>query len=852
MPGRLRHIAGHEDTALSAEWELSCCDSGAIASPASLNSAALTWTPTSVPSTAAASLRQSGAWSLDGAVRRFDAHDWWYRTRFAVPPAEHGEELWLCFDGLATVADVWLNGELLLTSTTMFVARECRIDGQVRSENELVIRFRALDALLRVRRARARWRAPMVENQQLRWFRTTLLGRTPGWSPPAAPVGPWRRIRVERRRGVAIGDVRLRATADGRLDVSCLASSLDDTPVGGGQLVLERNGRVFSADLTSDAGGARLTAHLLVEHAEQWWPHTHGAPALYAARIRLGHGGGVVDADIGAVGFRSIELTTRDDEFSLAVNDVPLFCRGACWTPLDPVGLSSEPQSLDRAFGQVISAGMNMLRVSGPMVYESDEFLDRCDARGVLLWQEFMFANLDYPGDDPEFAHLVNDEARQLVARLQGRPSLAVLCGNSEVEQQAAMWAAPRESWQPSLFHELLASIVREALPDVPYWPSSAHGGAFPHDARSGSSSYYGVGAYLRPLDDARRAEVRFATECLAFANVPEPRSLALLPGGLAVKADHAGWKSRSPRDTGASWDFDDVRDHYIASLFRVDPPAVRRADHDRYLALGRVATGEVMSAVISEWRRQRSLTRGALVWFLTDLWPGAGWGVVDSTGSPKAAWHYLRRAMAPVAISLSDEGCNGIGVHVSNDRPHALAGSIEIALHRADDVLVGRASRPIHVAPHSALELDAGSFFDGFQDLSYAYRFGPPSHRVMVASLLGADGALLSQAFHFIGGLPNEREPDVGLRGALQERSDGAYELIVGSLRFAQSVCVDVEGFAASDNYFHVAAGTERHLILHREPARPHDQPHTVPTGELRALNSTTSAALAVGSPRP
>ena len=108
-----------------------------------------------------------------------------------------------------------------------------------------------------------------------------------------------------------------------------------------------------------------------------------------------------------------------------------------------------------------------------------------------------MFANMDYPDHDPGFVASATEEVRQLLGRLEGRPSTAVLCGNSEVEQQAAMWGSPRSLWAPKLFHEVLPAVARECLPDVPYWPSSAHGGAFPHQGDAGTTSYFGVGAYL-------------------------------------------------------------------------------------------------------------------------------------------------------------------------------------------------------------------------------------------------------------------------------------------------------------------------------------------------------------------
>ena len=845
MSGRLRAVQGHQVDWLSTGWEVAASTAGGIDGPAALCRTALDWVPTVVPSTAASSLRSAGSWSFDADGRRFDAGDWWYRARFDAELAQAGEQLWLCFDGLATVADVWLNGEPLLSSEGMFVAHERRVDGVLRADNELVIRFRSLDALLAMRRPRARWRAPMVENQQIRWFRTTLLGRTPGWSPPAAAVGPWRGIRLERRRGVMIENVRLRAHEDGSLDVACEISSTDGATFSGAEIVLARGGRTVTGALAAHGTGGAVGGRLLVPHVERWWPHTHGDPALYAARLRVRHGRGVVEADLGAVGFRSVALATGEGDFSVHVNGTPVFCRGACWTPLDPVAFAVEQGVEDRAFSQVVDAGMNMLRVGGTMVYESDRFLDQCDARGILLWQDFMFANLDYPGEDAAFLDAVDGEARQQLARLQGRPSLAVLCGNSEVEQQAAMWGAPRERWEPALFHERLAGMAREACPDVPYWPSSAHGGAFPHQGSSGSASYYGVGAYMRPLEDARRSEVRFASECLAFANVPDERTLALVPGGYGVRVHHPAWKARSPRDLGAGWDFDDVRDHYMALLFRLDPLALRYADHERYLALARVVTGEVMDAVFSEWRRKRSVTRGGLVWFFRDLWPGAGWGVVDATGTPKAAWHYLRRALAPIAMSFSDEGCNGLAVHVVNDRAAIVRAQLEVTLYRTGEVQVGTGAQNVEVAAHSASEINAATLFDGFLDLSYAYRFGQPMFDVAAATLRDMGGAELARAFHFVPGLPSTRELDVGLAAEATLRPDGAYDLVVRTRRFAQSVCVDMAGFESGENYFHLAPGEERHLQLTRTEGHGTLTPTAAPRGTVRALNSETPAQI-------
>ena len=135
------------------------------------------------------------------------------------------------------------------------------------------------------------------------------------------------------------------------------------------------------------------------------------------------------------------------------------------------------------------------------------------------------------------------------------------------------------------------------------------------------------MGAYLRPFDDARRAGVRFAAECLAFSNVPDAAMVDSLLGEGAAPGHHPRWKAGVPRDAGAGWDFEDVRDHYVRLLFGVEPSDLRARDIDRYLDLGRVATGEAMLRTFAEWRRPGSSCRGGLVWFARDLCAGRGLG---------------------------------------------------------------------------------------------------------------------------------------------------------------------------------------------------------------------------------
>ena len=140
MRGRLRGISGHHAERLRGPWAVAACAPGALQGPSVLAGASLDWVTTNDATTAAAALREAGQWSLDSAPRRFDAEDWWFKTSFSAGPAAASEQVWLCFDGLATLAEVWLNGEPLLTSRGMFTAHELRVDALLRLENELVIR----------------------------------------------------------------------------------------------------------------------------------------------------------------------------------------------------------------------------------------------------------------------------------------------------------------------------------------------------------------------------------------------------------------------------------------------------------------------------------------------------------------------------------------------------------------------------------------------------------------------------------------------------------------------------------------------------------------------------------------
>ena len=828
---------------LDGRWEIAAVKPGQATAPGDLDNLRPDWLACEAAVPAAAALRAAGLWNLDQR-RDFDAEDWWYRCRFASGAS--GAPVRLRFEGLATLADAWLNGEHILRSESMFVAHTVDVTRLVRNDNELVLKFHALAPELASKpgRARPKWRTGLVEHQALRWYRTSLLGRMPAWCPPAAPVGPWRPILIE-TSPLELLQTRVNAVLDGDAGLLRMDLRVRCRPSVQRHAALDFNGT-----LTIGGWDAPLRCHRLSEDEyalaavarvpapERWWPHTHGLQPLYDVRAAL-TGEIAETVDFGRTGFRSLDVDLGQDGrgFGVVVNQVPVFCRGLCWTPLDLAHPSDDGADYRAALGQLRDAGVNMLRIGGTMSYESDRFHDLCDELGILVWQDFMFASMDYPWQDESFAGSVSLEATQVLESLQARPSIAVVCGSSEIDQQAAMLGLAAPRWSSSGCDVLLGDLVAALTPGAVWIPTTPTGGTFPFHADAGVSHYYGVGAYRRPFDDARRAGVRFAAECLAFSNVPDPATIDFAWPEGEPPGQGPRWKARVPRDAGASWDFEDVRDYYVEQLFGVRPSELAAHCPERYVALGRVATGEAMLRTFAEWRRPGSTCCGGLVWFARDFQPGAGWGVIDSTGRPKAAYWYLKRALAPVALLSADEGLNGLWLHAVNDTPEPVEADLRIALYLAGSMRGEAACTTLIVPARGSRSVHADALFPGFLDLTYAYRFGPPGHDVVASSMRDrATGALLASSYHFPGALPSSRAVEIGLTARAEPAGEG-YTLLLETERFAHAIAIDVEGFLPDDNYLSLEPGETRRIGLRATTSAAQL------LGRVSALNGSDSA---------
>ncbi|NDV03492.1 glycosyl hydrolase [Rhodococcus sp. IEGM 248] len=810
------------DLLTGARWRCVATEPGSVTDPSGLACVPGPWYHAQVPGTAAGAIR-----AIDGAAAaraaKTDAVDWW----FVTDVSGDGPGPWrLEFDGLASHAEVWTGEDLVLSSASMFVPAAVELASRPGTVT-LAIRFPSLDAALRRRRPRGRWRSSLVSAQGLRWIRTSLLGRAPVFGGVPAPVGPWRAARLHDGAAPVLSDRHVVTTVEDGAGVLDLAVRVHRS-AGPAPVVRLGDLTVDATVVDSGPGAQEVRAHLRVPDVRLWWPHTHGIPATYPLSVVLGEH--VVD--LGAVGFRTVCAARGDGGFRLSVNGVDVYCRGAVWTPVDPVGLGGRGQTR-ATLERVVEAGLNMVRVPGTAVYEDAAFWDDCAELGVMVWQDAMLSTFDPPDDQP-FLDLLTAEVEAVLRPLSGNPALTVFSGGSETEQQPAMLglAAPHMT----AVHDVIPAVVGTTAPGVvpvSSSPTSPPGGdALATHVGTGIAHYFGVGGYRLPPSDVRQARVRFAAECLAFSIPPSDATIEAEFGSLAAAGHHPRWKAAVPRDNGASWDFEDVRDHYVRTLFGEEPSTVRWSDPERYLALGRAAVCEVFAATLGYWRRPDSGCDGALVLALRDLEPGAGWGLLDSDGRPKAPWFVMRRMSLPVAVLLAEDGLDGLRIDAVNDSDHTVVGELRVQVHTRTGARAFDVTEPVTLAGHAARRWSLDTVLGRFTDATHVHRFGPRWYESVTVTLSSEDG-VVAEAVHLVGGPARALERTVGLTAVARQAAPGDWVVDVGTDGAAQYVHLELRGFEPVDSWFHLPPGGARIVPVRRTGTAD------AVTGHVRALNS-------------
>jgi len=794
---------------LNSDWVLTGTPPDEYASPDEIKSDSINWLTATVPGTVAQAYQDAGLWSLSNPTN-FDDQDWWYKTSFTI---EDTTSSTLVFSGLASLCDVWLNGKLILSSSNMFVEHQLDVHALLQENNELVLCFRSINNNLKIRRERPRWKTKLVSQQQLRWIRTSLVGRIPGWTPPIAPNGPWQPIYFLKNNEPINVNLKPSVNGDlGYLEFTCQIMTHEKVKA---QLIIDS----VTKPLEITAGEDKVTISGIVEinNVKLWWPHTHGQPYLYTPELSISIGSQSTNHLLSPVGFKTVSLDQSNDNFKISLNKKDIFCRGACWTVNDIVSLCGSQESLENTLTLMRDAGANMIRIGGTMLYEQTLFYQLCDKLGIMVWQDFMFANMDYPIDNDDFLNNVKVEVAQILNRLRKHSCISIYCGNSEIDQQISMLGLSTETLNNRLFSEVIPEHCARIHSEIPYITSTPIGGTLPFQTNKNLCHYYGIGAYQRPMSELRNHDVKFTSECLGFANIPitETRN-EVLDDQLPV-THHPKWKERVPRDTGTGWDFEDVRDHYTESLFSVKTTTLKSFDTENYLALSELTTGEIMSQVFSEWRSTNSQCMGGLVWFLKDLWPGAGWGLVDSNGYPKACYYYLKRCWQSINLSITNESLNGIDIHINNESITELSGDLELMLLNNESTVIAHEKMSIHLDAAANKTFNSDQILSNFNDITYSYRFGPAKHSIVAAVLKTKTGEVIDNAFYF----PNSEVPVTNQKSLLKVSSvqmdDDVYQVNLSCNCFLYGVNIDANGYTSTDNFFHLLPNSEKIVYLKR-----------------------------------
>lgn len=777
-----------------APWHVLRCEPGRLETPSDAR-LELHDSPTATAERACTVAAVAGCTDDTG----IDDVDWWFLTTVDLAEASVIE-----FPGLTFPATVFVDGVEVGRGTSMFLPFRTRCSA---GSHEICVRFHSLTAWLAVRRPRGRWRSSLVASPATRWARTTLIGRAPVYGPLPVPVGFWRPVVITPTRDwttcsvstePAAGDVRI-VGASGADDGTEITAVITD---GNGASVAQTTHRVRDGQFEMRCG---------VTAPELWMPHGYGAPNVY--RLTLLIDGCVVQRR--TIGFRSVVARNDASGFAVEVNGVAIFCRGATWTPPDPIRLVADRSEIHQLVETFVDAGANMLRIVGGMVYEQNEFWDVCAELGVMVWQDAMLSTFDPPSEQSE---LIADELSGVLDAISGNPALTIVSGGSETLQRPEMLGLDRVARAIPVVESTLPDRVARHS-DVPYVVASPSPPAGSHDLAirpdTGVAHWFGVGGYLRPVADVRSAAVTFAAECLAFANPPVPSAVERHFGSASVAGHHPTWKAGVPRDRGASWDFEDVRDHYAAEMFGEQMFSTRRIDPERYLELGRLAVAEAMRECFAFWRRSDSGCNGALVLAAKDMCPGAGWGLVDVDGTPKPALAVLKRVWAPITVVISDDGLAGLRIDVHNDTDRPVNGALRLTATRSGGNRISDVTEAVAVPPHSSVTTTDAALTGTFRDSSHAFRFGPASADA-IEVVFDYEGAAAPARDALIV-TPRGGQLAAGVQVTVSPKDDDQWILEITPPVPLRYVNVSMTGWAPSDDYFHLLADVTHYVSLRR-----------------------------------
>lgn len=766
--------------------------------------------------------------------------DWEYRRTVLLEEEffDHDRIALQC-KGLDTVATVIINGKTVDTAKNMHRRYEFDVaDALTVGENEIRVRFRSPVNYASERAADHPYEVPTlrypVDHPGRNFIRKAQCQFGWDWGPCLPTVGIWRDIQLIAHTTPRISSVTpIQHHEDSTVELDVRVGL--DVPTAGEYAitaavadtsVTERC--VLDSTVDSDSRDV-IELSMTVEDPELWWPAGHGDQPLYDLKVSVADS---PDGDedeshsvVNRLGFRQLELVREHDDdedsddngndngdddeerFYLRVNGEPIFARGANWIPADALYRNSTDQYND-LLTSAVAANMNTVRVWGGGYYEREEFYRLCDEKGLLVWQDFMFSCALYPGDDA-FVESVEAEARYQVRRLSTHPSVALWCGNNELEVGLEHWFADSEHIDEleadyrRLFEETLGGILEQEDPSRPYWsasPSSGPDSLDPEAEDRGDIHYWGVWHEEKPFAAFRETQPRFVSE-FGYQSFPSLETLSEV-----VPAEQhnptAPLMEHHQRNEGGNKRI--LR--RMAEHFRMP------SSFEDFVYLSQLQQGLAIRTAVEHWRRSKPHCMGTLYWQLNDLWQCASWSSIEYGGEWKALHHMAKRFYAPVLISMvegedEDTDAETLDVWLTSDRPEPLTGTVTVEV-------MTLSGRHLYEEQFDVLLDKNESAPVGSIDIEHAVE-GTPRSEVIVRArgeFDHTDPQNTVSATHVLVPYKRLSLPDTELAVSV---SDGS--VTVRAPETALFVSLETTGETNgrfSDNYFHLTPGEERTVV--------------------------------------
>ncbi len=689
-----------------------------------------TWHSAHVPGSVYADLMADGTmpdpfWrenELDAFERM--KKDYVYQRTFTVTEAQlaHAHVELVC-EGLDTLAHVSLNGREIAFADNMHITWVWDVKEQLHAgENTLEIRFDS-PILYCAKKAEE---APGWESSDatpgFRHLRKAHCMFGWDWGPRLPDAGIWRPIFLRTWDTARLENaLMLQAHHDGVVDVTIRPEIAGES--------------AWSAEITAPDGEVMIIPEttaaeqvVTIQNPQLWWPNGLGKQPLYRVTVRLAAG----DTRVWRIGLRTMTVSREKDEwgeeFCHVVNGVKVFAMGADYIPEDNILARVTPERTRRLLEDCKAANFNAIRVWGGGYYPDDAFYDICDELGLMVWQDLMYACAFYDLT-PDFERSIRVETQQNVARLRHHASLALICGNNEMEMFMAGANSAlinHRTWEfvptyphhitdyVKMFEYILPAIVKETAPQTYWWPASpSSGGNFdaPNDENRGDNHYWDVWHGEKPFTEYRKFFFRYASE-FGFQSFPCLKSVEqfTLPDDRNIFSRVMERHQRNQAANGKILS-------YLSQTFRYPN------SFDDLLYASQLMQAEAIRYGVEHWRRNRGRCMGAIIWQLNDIWPVASWASIDYYGRWKALHYAAKRFFAPVMISAEEEGElsqnpkineyhpapleKSFRLNVCNETLRDVTGEVVWALRTPDGAIVRQNQQTLTIPAMSAKWLD-------------------------------------------------------------------------------------------------------------------------------------------------